>query len=101
ERLHESGTVVGGRGSVVGKKTRTPNTEQRTPLLRPVTGSQHLADHRPTRAVRLASGSWGARGDNSMWMNPDTEWTWRRLWPLEDRFWRAAPKALATDGAHP
>jgi 1,4-alpha-glucan branching enzyme len=69
--------------------------------LKPVTGSQHLKAHPPKRAVQLAAGSWGAHGDNSMWLNHDTEWTWRRMWPLEDRFWKVAPKALAVDAAHP
>ena len=27
-----------------------------------------------------------------MWLNDRTAWTWQRLWPLEDRFWRAAPR---------
>ncbi len=44
--------------------------------------------------VRLGAGSWGANGDFSMWLNPGTEWTWKRLWPLEERFWNAAPAAL-------
>jgi 1,4-alpha-glucan branching enzyme len=29
-----------------------------------------------------------------MWMNPQTEWTWKRLWPLEDIFWDHASSAL-------
>jgi 1,4-alpha-glucan branching enzyme len=32
-----------------------------------------------------------------MWLNPETRWTWERLWPLEERFWRAAPAALAIE----
>ncbi|MBI4503699.1 MAG: DUF1957 domain-containing protein [Gemmatimonadetes bacterium] len=71
------------------------------PLVRPVTGSRHLADHLPRRAVRLAEGSWGARGDFSMWLNPDTAWTWRRMWALEDAFWVVAEDALSNDAAHP
>src|SRR5256885_5885057 len=46
--------------------------------------------------LRLAEGSWGANGDNSMWLNDRTAWTWRRLWALEDAFWDLAPKALAS-----
>jgi 1,4-alpha-glucan branching enzyme len=56
--------------------------------IRPVTGSQHLRRRRgPKPRIRLAEGSWGARGDHSMWLNPETQWTWDRLWRLEDRFW--------------
>jgi 1,4-alpha-glucan branching enzyme len=29
-----------------------------------------------------------------MWMNDQTAWTWRRLWPLEDAFWTVARDAL-------
>jgi 1,4-alpha-glucan branching enzyme len=31
-----------------------------------------------------------------MWLNEGTRWTWERLWPLEDAFWDAAPRALAS-----
>jgi len=51
--------------------------------------------------VRLADGSWGANGDYSMWLNPETEWTWRRLWALEDTFWDAVPHALGSAWARP
>jgi 1,4-alpha-glucan branching enzyme len=36
-----------------------------------------------------------------MWLNPQTEWTWRRLWPLEQAFWDAAPQALGRPEAWP
>jgi 1,4-alpha-glucan branching enzyme len=46
-------------------------------------------------------GSWGANGDYSMWLNDETLWTWRRLWPLEQAFWNAVPAALKSKGARP
>jgi 1,4-alpha-glucan branching enzyme len=55
----------------------------------------------PPRARRLAAGSWGAHGDFSMWLNPGTAWTWRRLWQLEARFWDLAPRALTQDRLQP
>jgi 1,4-alpha-glucan branching enzyme len=56
----------------------------------PVTASGHL-DRAPTRpSIELADGSWGANGDYSKWLNPETEWTWIRLWALEERFWTLA-----------
>ncbi len=67
--------------------------------VRVTTASQHLGDHAPRQTLRLASGSWGAGGDHGMWLNGQTEWTWRRLWKLEDVFWDAAPKALAAGPA--
>jgi len=74
---------------------------QGDPTVRAVTASCHLAAHPPRSALRLAAGSWGADGDWSMWLNPDTEWTWRRLWPLESAFWNAAPRALADSARRP
>jgi 1,4-alpha-glucan branching enzyme len=68
---------------------------------RPITASAHLADHAPRQFLRLATGSWGANGDFSMWLNPATAWTWSRLWPLEQAFWDAAPQALSRPEAWP
>ena len=36
-----------------------------------------------------------------MWLNPDTTWTWKRMWALEDAFWDIAEDALSNDSAHP
>ena len=69
--------------------------------VRPVTGSAHIRRRVRRPRVRLAEGSWGAHGDHSMWLNPVTAWTWQRLWPLEDRFWAAAPFGLANEWARP
>ena len=60
----------------------------------PVTASEHLQSFPARAAIRPLQGSWGANGDFSMWLNPETEWTWKRLWPLEDLFWTTAPEAL-------
>jgi 1,4-alpha-glucan branching enzyme len=64
-----------------------------------VSASRHLDDHGPRQALRLGAGSWGAGGDHGMWLNHQTEWTWRRLWKVEDAFWDAAPRALAAGPA--
>jgi 1,4-alpha-glucan branching enzyme len=69
--------------------------------VRATTASRHLREHEPATALQLAMGSWGANGDYSMWLNDETLWTWRRLWPLEDAFWRAVPAALKSEGARP
>ena len=63
----------------------------------PVTASEHLDSFPPQVAIRPLQGSWGANGDFSMWLNEGTRWTWERLWPLEDAFWDAAPRALASE----
>jgi 1,4-alpha-glucan branching enzyme len=71
------------------------------PAIRPVTGSQHLADAPPKSAIRLPAGSWGANGDFTMWLTELTAWTWERLWPLEEAFWDVAAEALAQPAARP
>ncbi len=69
-------------------------------VVRPVTGSEHLRSAPVDRAVHLTTGSWGANGDFSMWLNPGTEWTWPRLWAIESAFWAVARPALADPGQH-
>jgi len=67
----------------------------------PVTASEHLESFPPQAAIKPLEGSWGASGDFSMWLNEGTNWTWERLWPLEDRFWEAAPRALGSEETRP
>lgn len=62
--------------------------------LTPTTGSALLLEHPPSSTVAMRAGSWGKDGDFSMWLSPETAWTWERLWPLEERFWNAVPGAL-------
>lgn len=62
--------------------------------LRPLAAGASLLDAPPAQVVEMRAGSWGKDGDFSMWLNPETEWTWRKLWPLEVRFWDAVPQAL-------
>ncbi len=69
--------------------------------VRPVTAGAHLDRHPSRLAIRLPAGSWGAGGDFRMWLGPETAWTWERLWPLEERFWDAAPAALGRAPARP
>jgi 1,4-alpha-glucan branching enzyme len=69
--------------------------------VRPTSAGRHLNEHEPAAALQLAMGSWGANGDYSMWLNDETLWTWRRLWPLEDAFWTAVPGALKSETARP
>ena len=60
----------------------------------PSTAGDALAAFPPKTPLRMSPGSWGKDGDFSMWLNPETEWTWLRLWALEERFWNAVPAAL-------
>lgn len=67
---------------------------------RPTTGTRHLTDQPARVAVQLAAGSWGANGDFSKWLNPETLWTWRQLWRAEERFWQAAGPAYHRAESH-
>ena len=71
------------------------------PLVRAETASDHLRRHPPQTTIELNAGSWGAGGDHGMWLNGQTDWTWRRLWSLEDRFWDVAPRALGSEAVEP
>lgn len=68
--------------------------------VRPLTASSHLDSARSDDALHLSAGSWGKDGDWSMWINPETEWTWEKLWPLEEEFWNLAPGALNQPEKH-
>jgi 1,4-alpha-glucan branching enzyme len=70
------------------------------PSVRPVTASHHLATFRARTGLRLAAGSWGANGDDSMWLNSQTAWTWPRIWDLEERFWTLAREAIELPSAY-
>jgi 1,4-alpha-glucan branching enzyme len=37
----------------------------------------------PRETLRLPEGSWGEGGDHRVWLNPDTEWTWDRVYSAE------------------
>ncbi len=70
------------------------------PVVTPSTARQHLGTASGGRGIHLATGSWGANGDFSMWLNSETEWTWPRLWAIETRFWDLAPEALLSPAHH-
>jgi 1,4-alpha-glucan branching enzyme len=33
--------------------------------------------------INMKEGSWGANGDNTVWMNPETSWTYTHIYPAE------------------
>ena len=73
-------------------RRRLPRAPRHGRDVRPATGSRPPAPRiRRAPAIRMPAGSWGANGDFSMWLSDQTAWTWERLWPLEERFWDAAP----------
>lgn len=70
------------------------------PLIRPTTAGWHLHDNPDAPAIPVAPGSWGAHSDWSTWVGAPVAYMWRRLWPLEDRFWTLVPRALGDERAH-
>lgn len=66
-----------------------------------VTASRAIARTRAAGVITLEPGSWGAGGDDSMWLNQRTAWIWPRLWSLEDALWDAAPGAMEEPSLHP
>jgi 1,4-alpha-glucan branching enzyme len=48
-----------------------------------VTCGEYLDAHPPAGYLALPEGSWGANSDNSVWLNKDTLWTWKDIYPDE------------------
>ncbi len=47
------------------------------------TGSEYLAKHPPAVTVKLGEGSWGKNGNNEVWLNEQTSWTWTHIYRAE------------------
>ncbi len=45
--------------------------------------SQYLAQYPRAGSIAMHEGSWGAEGTNHVWMNPETSWTYRHIYPAE------------------
>ncbi len=52
----------------------------------PMTLGEALQAVPPPGTVTLPEGSWGEGGDHRVWLNPDTEWTWDRVYSAEDEW---------------
>jgi 1,4-alpha-glucan branching enzyme len=48
-----------------------------------MTLSEALTVVPPTATLQLPEGSWGEGGDHRVWLNPETEWTWDRVYSAE------------------
>ena len=51
--------------------------------LKLITCGEYLDLHPPKGFVALEEGSWGANGNNQVWLNPDNAWTWKHIYPAE------------------
>jgi 1,4-alpha-glucan branching enzyme len=55
--------------------------------------SEYLDSNQRAGSISMNEGSWGAEGNNQVWLNPETVWTWQQIYPAE-RFVRE----IATEG---
>ena len=53
------------------------------PRVNAQTGREYLTCSPPATAITLPEGSWGAGGGHDVWLNPDTVWSWRRVYDAE------------------
>ena len=53
----------------------------------------HLERYPRAGFISMHEGSWGAEGDNQVWMNPETSWTYTHIYAAE-----LATRAIATAG---
>jgi 1,4-alpha-glucan branching enzyme len=64
--------------------------------------SEYLKKHAPASSIAMHEGSWGSEGDNHVWMNPETSWTYTHIYPAElytrdmctAGHWRTSPLGL-------
>ena len=54
------------------------------------TCSEYLDKYPATGYLALEEGSWGKNGTNEVWLNPETRWTWRHIYPAESAVREAA-----------
>jgi 1,4-alpha-glucan branching enzyme len=54
--------------------------------VQPMTLGEALQAVPAATTLALPEGSWGEGGDHRVWLNPDTEWTWDRLYSAESEW---------------
>jgi 1,4-alpha-glucan branching enzyme len=57
---------------------------------------EYLKDHPPEVVLSLPEGSWGQGGFHYIWLNEDTEWTWRHVYEAEDLMRRLVTESKAS-----
>ena len=60
------------------------------PEINLATGSQALDAHASPTPIDLPEGSWGEGGFHWVWLNKDTEWTWKLIYQAEETMNRLA-----------
>jgi 1,4-alpha-glucan branching enzyme len=51
--------------------------------LKLITCGEYLDRYPPTGFLALEEGSWGQNGNNFVWLNENTAWTWKHIYPAE------------------
>lgn len=52
----------------------------------PVTCEEMARASETAEVIELPEGSWGENADHSVWLNEETKWTYRELYPAEQKF---------------
>lgn len=66
-------------GQVIRFVTQTSTVQLRT-------AADEIDAKRPAVVIQIPEGSWGDGGGHGVWLNPQTEWTWPRIYEIEHRF---------------
>ncbi len=61
------------------------------------TAGEYLDKFPPKVAIALPEGSWGLHGNNHVWLNDDTSWTWSQIYRAEREFRKVASDAHLHD----
>jgi 1,4-alpha-glucan branching enzyme len=60
------------------------------------TASDEYDRQAPSRVIALPEGSWGEGGHHYIWLNKETEWTWKHIYEAERRMRRLARRFADT-----
>lgn len=60
--------------------------------IRLTTAAEEFERQNPTRVIGIPEGSWGEGGHHYIWLNKETEWTWKHIYPDEIRMQEFAGK---------
>jgi 1,4-alpha-glucan branching enzyme len=52
--------------------------------------SDHLNKTKPEQIISIPEGSWGQGNHHYIWLNKDTEWTWKYIYEAEDKMCKLA-----------
>ena len=63
-----------------------------------VTLSEYFEKYPPIEVVTLPEGSWGEGGFHWVWLNENTEWTWKHIYSVESRIYPILDELKAKGG---